>query len=118
MLKTYMGVMEMARRDTFIIDPQGRVAKHYESVDPEGHSQVVLEDIKALKAAAARRAADGTDSADDCPPRPADRPRRSESPGGRSPEFFSALMPRSSPSSVSGNMRSASSWRAMPIDCM
>jgi peroxiredoxin Q/BCP len=52
-LKTYMGVIEMARRDTFIIDPQGRVAKHYESVNPEGHSQVVLADIKALKAAAA-----------------------------------------------------------------
>jgi peroxiredoxin Q/BCP len=52
-LKTYMGVMEMARRDTFIIDPQGRIAKHYESVDPEGHAQVVLADIKALKAAAA-----------------------------------------------------------------
>ena len=52
-LKTYMGVMEMARRDTFIIDPQGRIAKHYESVDPEGHSQLVLADIKALKAAAA-----------------------------------------------------------------
>ena len=51
-LKTYMGVMEMARRDTFIIDPQGRIAKHYESVDPEGHSQLVLADIKALKAAA------------------------------------------------------------------
>jgi len=30
------GVMEMARRDTFIVDPQGRIAKHYESVDPEG----------------------------------------------------------------------------------
>jgi peroxiredoxin Q/BCP len=56
-LKTYMGVMEMARRDTFIIDPQGRIAKHYESVDPEGHSQVVLADIKALKAAAAAAAA-------------------------------------------------------------
>jgi len=52
-LKTYLGVMEMARRDTFIIDPQGRVAKHYESVNPEGHSQVVLADIKALQAAAA-----------------------------------------------------------------
>jgi peroxiredoxin Q/BCP len=48
-LKTYMGVMEMARRDTFIVDPQGRIAKHYESVDPEGHSKVVLDDIKALK---------------------------------------------------------------------
>jgi peroxiredoxin Q/BCP len=52
-LKTYMGVMEMARRDTFIIDPQGRIAKHYESVKPEGHSQLVLADIKALKAQAA-----------------------------------------------------------------
>jgi peroxiredoxin Q/BCP len=50
-LKTYMGVMEMARRDTFLIDPDGKVAKHYESVEPAGHSQVVLDDIKALKAA-------------------------------------------------------------------
>ena len=50
-LKTYMGVMEMARRDTYIIDPQGRVAKHYESVNPDGHSKVVLDDLKALKAA-------------------------------------------------------------------
>ena len=50
-LKTYMGVMEMARRDTFLIDPDGKVAKHYESVEPEGHSQVVLDDIRALKAA-------------------------------------------------------------------
>jgi thioredoxin-dependent peroxiredoxin len=50
-LKTYMGVMEMARRDTFIIDPQGRVAKHYETVNPDGHSKVVLEDLQALKAA-------------------------------------------------------------------
>ena len=50
-LKTYMGIMEMARRDTFIIDPKGRIAKHYENVEPEGHSQVVLDEIKALKAA-------------------------------------------------------------------
>ena len=48
-LKTYMGVMEMARRDTYIIDPQGRVAKHYESVNPDGHSKIVLEDLKTLK---------------------------------------------------------------------
>jgi peroxiredoxin Q/BCP len=56
-LKAYMGVMEMARRDTFIIDPQGRIAKHYESVNPEGHSAVVLADIKALKADAKQAAA-------------------------------------------------------------
>jgi peroxiredoxin Q/BCP len=49
-LKKYMGVMEMASRDTFLIDPQGRIVKHYASVDPEGHSKVVLDDIKALKA--------------------------------------------------------------------
>jgi peroxiredoxin Q/BCP len=59
LLKTYMGVMEMARRDTFIIDPQGRIAKHYESVKPDGHSAVVLADIKALKAKAASGAAGG-----------------------------------------------------------
>ena len=53
-LKTYLGVMELARRDTFIVDPQGRIAKHYESVDPNGHSQLVLEDIKAMKAAAGK----------------------------------------------------------------
>ena len=53
-LKTYMGVMEMARRDTFIIDPQGRIAKHYESVDPDTNSKIVLEDIKSLKAGAGK----------------------------------------------------------------
>ena len=52
-LKTYMGVMELARRDTFLIDPQGRIARHYESVDPEGHSKVVLADIRTLKSASA-----------------------------------------------------------------
>jgi peroxiredoxin Q/BCP len=46
-----MGVMEMARRDTFIIDPQGRIVKHYESVNPDGHSKLVLDDLKALQAA-------------------------------------------------------------------
>jgi len=45
-----LGVMEVARRETFLIDPQGRIAKHYRSVDPRGHSQLVLADIKALQA--------------------------------------------------------------------
>jgi peroxiredoxin Q/BCP len=43
------GAVEVARRDTFLIDPQGRIARHYESVDPDTNSKVVLEDIKALK---------------------------------------------------------------------
>ncbi len=52
-LTKYVGIAEMARRDTFIIDPQGRVAKHYVKVDPKGHSEVVLTDLKQLSKAAA-----------------------------------------------------------------
>ena len=53
-LHKLMGVLEVARRDTFIVDPQGRIARHYEKVDPKGHSQFVLAELKALKAAAAK----------------------------------------------------------------
>jgi peroxiredoxin Q/BCP len=51
-LTKYLGVVELARRDTFIIDPQGRVAKHYVKVDPKGHSETVLADLKQLAAKA------------------------------------------------------------------
>jgi peroxiredoxin Q/BCP len=47
-----MGIMELARRDTFIIDPQGRIAKIYTKVDVDGHSQLVLNDLKQLQATA------------------------------------------------------------------
>jgi thioredoxin-dependent peroxiredoxin len=36
------GVVKIAARHTFIIDPQGKVAKAYTSVDPNKHSQEVL----------------------------------------------------------------------------
>lgn len=49
-LRSALGIMEIAARETFIIDPQGRIAKHYVSVDPKGHSQAVLTDLKALQA--------------------------------------------------------------------
>ncbi|KPJ80719.1 MAG: hypothetical protein AMJ58_07775 [Gammaproteobacteria bacterium SG8_30] len=49
-LTKFLGMMELARRDTFLIDPQGRIAKHYVKVDPEGHSEMVLADLKALVA--------------------------------------------------------------------
>jgi peroxiredoxin Q/BCP len=49
-LTKYMGLMELARRDTFIIDPQGKVARHYVKVDPKGHSQMVLAELKRLGA--------------------------------------------------------------------
>jgi peroxiredoxin Q/BCP len=48
-LKSYLGTMELAKRDTFLIDPQGKIAKHYPDVDPKGHSQIVLNDIKELQ---------------------------------------------------------------------
>jgi thioredoxin-dependent peroxiredoxin len=48
-LKSYLGTLELAKRDTFLIDPQGRIVKHYSDVDPKGHSQIVLNDIKALQ---------------------------------------------------------------------
>ena len=47
-LKSYFG-MELARRDTFLIDPEGRVVKRYVEVEPKGHSQTVLKDIEALQ---------------------------------------------------------------------
>jgi peroxiredoxin Q/BCP len=50
-LKTMFG-MELANRETFLIDPQGKVAKHYPSVDPKGHSELVLKDLKELSAPA------------------------------------------------------------------
>jgi peroxiredoxin Q/BCP len=50
-LHSVLGLMEIASRETFIIDPQGRVAKHYRSVDPKGHSQAVLKDLRALQQA-------------------------------------------------------------------
>ena len=45
----YMG-MSVAKRQTFLIDPDGNVAKHYEKVNPDGHSQQVLTDLKTLGA--------------------------------------------------------------------
>ncbi len=51
-----MAVFELAQRDTFIIDPQGRVAKHFVNVDPKGHSELVLKELTALQAKAAAEA--------------------------------------------------------------
>ena len=48
-LHRMLGVMELARRETFIVDPQGRVAKHYREVDPGSHSKQVMADLKALQ---------------------------------------------------------------------
>ena len=47
-LKSYPGAMELAKRDTFLIDPEGRVVKHYTDIDPKGHAALVLGEMKAL----------------------------------------------------------------------
>jgi peroxiredoxin Q/BCP len=40
-----------ARRDTFLIDPSGKIAKHYQDVDPKQNVSQVLADLGTLKAA-------------------------------------------------------------------
>ena len=43
-----LSILGYARRETFVIDPQGRIAKHYADVDPKQHSKQLLVDLKAL----------------------------------------------------------------------
>lgn len=44
------GPIKVANRETFVIDPEGRIARHYAEVDPEVHSQQVLDDLALLMA--------------------------------------------------------------------
>lgn len=46
--------LRITRRHTFIVDPQGRVAKIYRKVDPKTHSREVIADVQALQQAAGR----------------------------------------------------------------
>ncbi len=43
--KTYMGIA----RTSFLIDPEGKIAKMYEGVKPELHAAEVLRDLESLK---------------------------------------------------------------------
>ncbi|TLY51263.1 MAG: peroxiredoxin [Gammaproteobacteria bacterium] len=47
-LTTHLGV-NYAKRETFLIDPSGKVAKHYVKVDPKENSGQVLADLAVLK---------------------------------------------------------------------
>lgn len=47
-VKTRMFGMIVAKRQTFIIDPAGNVAKHYQKVKPDAHSAEVIADLKSL----------------------------------------------------------------------
>ena len=55
-VKTRMFGMSVAKRQTFLIDPAGNIAKHYVKVKPNTHSAEVLADLADLGA--------GTDTPD------------------------------------------------------
>ncbi len=44
--REYMGIL----RNSYLIDPQGKIAKIYEGVKPKDHAEEVLQDLKALGA--------------------------------------------------------------------
>ena len=44
-----LGLLKFARRNTFLIDPQGRVAKVYLGVQPARNAGDVIEDLQKLK---------------------------------------------------------------------
>ncbi len=43
-----LGLIRFARRNTFLIDPQGRVAKVYLSAKPSRNSREIIDDLKQL----------------------------------------------------------------------
>lgn len=49
-LKKFMGREYMgAERNTFIISPDGDIAKEYHGVDPKSHAAAIIADLKALQ---------------------------------------------------------------------
>jgi len=44
-----MGVTKLSKRHTFLIDPQGKIAKVYTDVKPATHSEQVLTDLAQLE---------------------------------------------------------------------
>lgn len=46
-LKDYK-LLKLASRQSFLVDPEGKIAKHYADVDPDTHTGEVLADIKSL----------------------------------------------------------------------
>ena len=44
-----LGVFKIARRNTFLIDPQGRIARVYAPAKPSTNAQEVIDDLRKLK---------------------------------------------------------------------
>jgi len=45
---TILGIIKIAKRYTYLIDPEGKIAKVYLSVDTSRHSQEIIDDLKKL----------------------------------------------------------------------
>jgi peroxiredoxin Q/BCP len=45
---TNLGIIKIAKRYTYLIDPKGKIAKVYLSVDTSRHSQEIIDDLKKL----------------------------------------------------------------------
>jgi peroxiredoxin Q/BCP len=43
-----LGLIKVARRFTFLIDPQGKISRLYLSVETSRHSKEIIEDLKKL----------------------------------------------------------------------
>ncbi|MBU2567102.1 redoxin domain-containing protein, partial [Patescibacteria group bacterium] len=52
-----LGLVRFARRRTFIIAPDGRIAARFDKVDPASHAQEVARTLRALQAAGTARQA-------------------------------------------------------------
>jgi peroxiredoxin Q/BCP len=44
-----LGIVRFAKRYTFLIDPDGRVAKSYLNVEPDRHLEQIIADLKMLR---------------------------------------------------------------------
>lgn len=44
-----LGPIKIAKRHSFIIDPEGRIVKIYRDVNPDGHSDEIIRDLEALQ---------------------------------------------------------------------
>ena len=49
-VKTRLFGLTLAKRETFLIGPDGKVAKHYRKVDPDTHAAELLADLEILQA--------------------------------------------------------------------
>ena len=47
-------LIKIASRQSFLVNPEGVIVKHYEDVDPETHTQEVLSDLETMMAESLR----------------------------------------------------------------